>query len=303
MIGLLNSPFAWSGATVAPPSAPTISAIAPTGGLVGTVVTVFGTNLATATRVQIGTTDCAFTVSGATLLVTIPDSATTAALSVTTAGGFVTGPVFTVVIPAAVAPTVTAIAPGFGPVGTTVTLTGTSFGGTTQVALGSVAVPFAVVNATTITVTIPADAADGAFRVTTPAGIGVSARIFAVSRPTSAVANRTLVWALEVFPANQPTSGLGRVLLRSSRNAIVVRDVIDKESDGYQDPDSVTWRLLEGADAAAEGSLTPVGDGWRGEVILDPTITLGPGPVLRITATLAGASWVRDYPVTISAQG
>jgi hypothetical protein len=29
---------------------------------------------------------------------------------------------------------------------------------------------------------------------------------------------------------------------------------------------------------------------------------LGAGPVLRITATLSGAQWVRDYPIIISSQ-
>jgi hypothetical protein len=111
----------------------------------------------------------------------------------------------------------------------------------------------------------------------------------------------TLRWVLEVFPARQP-AGMGRTLLRRSRNAIVVADVMDVESDTYVTPDTVSWQLLEGSDVAVSGSLTASSDRWRGEIILDPAFALGPGPVLVVTATKNGASWVREYPITVSVQ-
>jgi hypothetical protein len=141
---------------------------------------------------------------------------------------------------------------------------------------------------------------DGPWTVVSTAGVAVSATLFDVTQ-TVVPSSRTLRWALEVFPATQP-SGLGRVLLRTSRNAIVVRDVVDAESDAYETPSGVTWQLLEGADVAADGVLTAAGDSWRGEIVLDPSISAGSGPVLRIVATLGGAQWTRDYPITISNQ-
>jgi hypothetical protein len=70
-----------------------------------------------------------------------------------------------------VAPTLTSLAPTSGPVGTSVTLTGTDLAGTTGVSFGSTAATtFSVVNSTTITATVPAGASTGAVSATTPGG-------------------------------------------------------------------------------------------------------------------------------------
>lgn len=301
MIGYLNSPWLWGGGSVATPQTPTLTGLSPTFGPVGTVVTLTGLNLTGATLVQLGTVACAFTVVNATTITaTVPTGAVTGAFAVTTPNGTAIGGTFTVQTVVTPVPTISSFAPATGGVGTLVTITGSNFGGTTLVALGGVAASFTVVSATTITATVPAGAVDGPWMVVTAPGVAISGSLFDVT--TAVVAStRTLRWALEVFPATQP-SGLGRVLLRRSRNAIVVRDVIDVESDSYLTPGAVSWALLEGADEAAGGTLTAIGDGWRGEVVLDPSMTLGSGPVLRITATLAGATWVREYPITVSDQ-
>ncbi len=69
------------------------------------------------------------------------------------------------------APTLTSLSPTSGPVGTSVTLTGTSLGGATAVRFnGTAATTFAVVNGTTITATVPAGATSGPVTVTTPSG-------------------------------------------------------------------------------------------------------------------------------------
>jgi hypothetical protein len=70
-------------------------------------------------------------------------------------------------------PTVTSVSPNSGPIagGSSVTITGTTFTGATSVTFGGVAASFTVVNATTITATVPAGAAgDASVIVTTPAG-------------------------------------------------------------------------------------------------------------------------------------
>jgi len=87
-------------------------------------------------------------------------------------------------VPAAQAPTVTIFTPTSGPVGTSVTLTGTNFTGATAVAFnGTAAMAFTVGSATQITVTVPAGATTGTIAVTTPAGTGASAANFTVGVP------------------------------------------------------------------------------------------------------------------------
>ncbi len=204
------------------------------------------------------------------------------------------------IAPAPTAPTVTSFVPAAGPVGTPVVLTGTNFIGATSVQIGVVACTFTVLSATSISLVIPVGAVDGAFTVTNAAGTGNSATPFDVT-VAGAASTLTLRWLLEAYPATQSGSTT-RTLLRSSRNAIIVRDVVDVESDTYQTPESIAWAVLEGADVAIDGALTLTSGRWRGEIVLDPTFALGTGPVLRITASLGGASWTRDYALTISAQ-
>jgi len=83
------------------------------------------------------------------------------------------------------APTVTGFTPTSGPVGTSVTLTGSGFSGANKVAFhGTPATSFSVPSATRITVTVPSGATSGTIAVTTPRGVGTSAASFSViSRP------------------------------------------------------------------------------------------------------------------------
>jgi cytochrome c peroxidase len=61
-------------------------------------------------------------------------------------------------------------APTFGPVGTGVTITGTTFAGATAVSFNGVAATFTVSPSGTITTTVPAGATTGPITVTTPSG-------------------------------------------------------------------------------------------------------------------------------------
>ena len=84
-----------------------------------------------------------------------------------------------------VAPTLTALSPASGPVGTSVTLTGTSLTGATAVRFnGTVATTFSVVSATTITATVPAGATSGNVTVTTPSGTS-NGLAFTVTMPVT----------------------------------------------------------------------------------------------------------------------
>ncbi|MDO7848995.1 FG-GAP-like repeat-containing protein, partial [Hymenobacter sp. M29] len=86
-------------------------------------------------------------------------------------------------------PTLTSLSPTSGSVGTSVTLTGTNLTGATGVRFnGTAAITFAVVNATTVTATVPAGATSGNVTVTTPGGTsnGVA---FAVTFPDLVIDN------------------------------------------------------------------------------------------------------------------
>ena len=76
--------------------------------------------------------------------------------------------------------TVTSFLPALGPVGTTVTLTGTNFTGATKVTFHGASAVFSVNSATKITATVPSGATTGTIAVTTPGGSGTSATSFTV---------------------------------------------------------------------------------------------------------------------------
>ena len=81
------------------------------------------------------------------------------------------------------APVLTSLSPTSGPVGTVITVTGTNFTGATAVSINGAAAIFTVVNATTITVTVPAGASTGNLTVTTPGGSSAGALFTVVPRP------------------------------------------------------------------------------------------------------------------------
>ena len=160
-------------------AAPAISSISPMSGPApgGTSITITGTNfagLSGASAVQFGGVNASgyTVVNSTTITATAPPGSGTVDVRVTTPGG--TSPNtaaddFTY-IPA---PTVVSLSPVQGPEtgANTVTITGTTFTGATQVQFGATnATGFTVVNATTITATAPAGTGVVNVRVTTPSG-------------------------------------------------------------------------------------------------------------------------------------
>src|SRR5438094_2697693 len=169
--------------------APAITSFPPTSGAVGISVTINGTNFTGASAVKFNATTASFSVTSDTAIqALVPTGATTGKLSVTTAGGTATSAgTFTV------APTITSFTPTSGPVGTSVTISGLNFTGTTAVKFNGLnASSFTVTSATAIRATAPAGATPGPLGVTTGAGSATSA------------SNFTMVPAIASFT---PTSG------------------------------------------------------------------------------------------------
>jgi len=86
--------------------------------------------------------------------------------------------------PAAPAPpAISGFSPGSAGAHATVTVTGTSFTGTTSVTLNGTSVPFSVTSNTRLTFTVPAGAASGAITVVTPAGSATSTGTLTIVPP------------------------------------------------------------------------------------------------------------------------
>ena len=82
-------------------------------------------------------------------------------------------------------PTVTSLAPGGGPQGSTFVLAGTDLTGTTSVLLGAQPAPFVANSATQLTVTVPPGGSTQKVRVTTRGGTALSATAFGVNKADS----------------------------------------------------------------------------------------------------------------------
>jgi len=147
-------------------------------GKVGKTIEILGQGLTGTSNVSFHGAAATFTVVSDTYLTAVvPASATTGSVTVTTPGGTLTSnKIFRVT------PVILSFSPTSGPVGTKVTITGTSFAGATKVTFGGVkATTFSVDSSTQITATVPTGAKTGKIQVTTPGGIATSATTFTVT--------------------------------------------------------------------------------------------------------------------------
>jgi uncharacterized repeat protein (TIGR03803 family) len=156
---------------------PQIKSFSPTSGPVGTSVQINGVSLTQATNVTIGGVKATFTVNSDLLVTaTVPATATKGQIVITTLGGNATSSgTF------AVTPFIVSFTPPSGPVGTSVTITGTTFNGATKVTFNGCSALYSLETDSQIAATVPACATTGPIAVTTPEGTGTSSTSFTVT--------------------------------------------------------------------------------------------------------------------------
>uniref|UniRef100_UPI0024581CEC beta strand repeat-containing protein n=1 Tax=Nocardia abscessus TaxID=120957 RepID=UPI0024581CEC len=185
---------------------PSLTAVVPNTGpeTGGNTVTLTGTGFATATAVNFGLAPAiSFTVVSDTAVTAIAPAGTgTSAVTVTTAGGVSNDSVYTYVP----APTLASVVPGAGLVtgGSTVTLIGAGFTGTTAVRFGATpAASFAVVSDTELTSVTPAGTGTATVTVTAVGGNSNGVSYSFVPAPALA----------SIVPGSGPETGGNTVVL------------------------------------------------------------------------------------------
>lgn len=160
--------------TVTAGAAPSITSINPSSGPVGSTVTItgmnFGAPVGTNTILFNGSPNSAPVISwsATTIVITVPVGATTGGVTVTTSVARSNAVLFTVTA-APPAPSISNLNPTSGPVGTTVTVTGTNFGssqGSSTVVFNGTTAAVTTWSATSIVVKVPSGATSGSVVVT-----------------------------------------------------------------------------------------------------------------------------------------
>jgi len=236
--GTLASPTSWSSSTILAPVpaaastgpvsvtvqgmasnglaftvTPTISGASPNSGAVGTLVTItgsgFGPTQGTTTITFNGTTGVPRSWTNTTIQVPVPWGASSGSIIVTVSGFFASNNfAFTVI------PSLSGLSPAFGPVGTSVTVSGQLFGtsqGTSTVTFNGVAGVPTTWGANTIIAPVPAGATSGPV-VVTVGGAATNSITFAVSSgitsltPTSGASGASVTIAGTGFGSTQGSS-------------------------------------------------------------------------------------------------
>ena len=183
---------------------PTILSFTPSSGVIGTSVTITGTNFDPVPSNNIikfnGTSANVTASSSSNITTTVPMGATTGPITITVNGQTATSASnFTVIL----VPTISSFYPGSGVVGNHVTIYGTNFGILSENTLkfnGTAAV-IATSNATTLTTYVPAGATTGPITVTVNGQTATSSSNFVVIQPI------VVIITSESFPATYDQGG------------------------------------------------------------------------------------------------
>jgi hypothetical protein len=160
------------------PSPPTVSKVSRSSGKTGTSVKITGSGM-TGASVRFGCTPATAVSKSTSVTAKVPALGATSIavpIRVTTATGTTVAATFTYLAP----PTVTSLAPGHGPAGTPVTVTGTDLDGVTSVKFGKKAAKFTPIDGQHVSAVVPTKAKTAPVTVTTPAGTATSPTSFGV---------------------------------------------------------------------------------------------------------------------------
>jgi uncharacterized repeat protein (TIGR03803 family) len=157
---------------------PQFTSFSPAAGTVGSTVTLTGVSLTQTSSVTIGGVAATFkAVSDKEVTAVVPAGAKNAqSIVITTAGGSASKGPF------AVEPHISSFTPTSGPVATEVTISGTTFTGTSKVTFDGVdATSFEVISDSEVKAIVPSGAKTGPIAITTPGGTATSTTNFTVN--------------------------------------------------------------------------------------------------------------------------
>lgn len=161
---------------------PEVVDFSPSSGGPGTVVAIDGSGLATTQSVTFGGTAATFTVVSDTRVnATVPAGTGGGPIAVTTAVGNTTSSTsFVVTDP----PPISSFAPALGPVGTTVTFSGSAFSTVSAVTFAGTPASFSIVSDSQLTAVVPTGANTGPIAVTNATGTTTTADFTVIHPPT-----------------------------------------------------------------------------------------------------------------------
>jgi len=250
---------------------PTISSFTPVIGPVGKIVSIAGTFFDDASKVKFGAGDAIlFEVKNSTLIeATVPTTATTGKVTVTTPGGEGVSSVDYVVKDA---PSISGFTPASGIIGTVVTINGESFdagGLVVKFGNGAVVSP-TLVSPTKITASVPDVATTGKITVETVVGSAQSAIDF------------TVIGGPAVTSFSPTSGGIGAEVVITGTNFIDVINVkfntttVVSPNFTVLSPTQIKVNVPAGAATGKIAVTTPAGGGTSATnftVLLPPTIT------------------------------
>src|ERR1041385_22566 len=179
-----DSPYELSstsfGVSVATP--PAVTSFTPTSGTVGASVLISGSFFSGALAVKFNGTSSSFIAGNdSQITATVPASATTGTISVQTPGGTaISDSIFKVL------PKINSFTPAIGPVGTLVSIFGTTLSGTTDVSFNGISSASVTnISPTEVQATVPIGATTGPISLTTPDSVATSGANFVVDNPPS----------------------------------------------------------------------------------------------------------------------
>ncbi len=247
--------------------APRLTTFTPATGVVGTTVTLAGTNftgVSSVTFAALNSTTVSAPITGLTatqMTVLVPTNAITGLLTVTTPGGVIASSGnFTVT------PRVDSFTPLLGPVGTTVTVRGHSFTNATAVRFNGVAASFSSVTSTQLVAVVPVGASTGPLTVVTPDGTGAGPVSFVVTTNPDLTAFQTNSPFLVSFGSNVTLT----ITVTNNRSSIASGvTLMDTLPAGYT---FVSATSSQGICTFANGVVTcPIGAVTNGQAV---TVTI-----------------------------